>query len=80
VPVSEAGSVLAGLLPAAIDYLSPDGKVPETSALENSLTSLTPVWGGRRFGGVQGLERHREWIVQEDSKGRATPPAAQRGR
>ena len=40
VPVSEAGALLAGLLPAAIDHLTPDGKVPETSALENSLTSL----------------------------------------
>jgi uncharacterized protein YidB (DUF937 family) len=39
-PVSEAGSVLAGLLPAAIDQLTPDGKVPETSTLESSLTSL----------------------------------------
>ncbi len=40
VPLSEASSLLAGLLPAAIDYLTPDGKVPETSALETSLTSL----------------------------------------
>ena len=40
VPVSEAGSLLAGLLPTAIDHLTPEGKVPETSALENSLTSL----------------------------------------
>jgi uncharacterized protein YidB (DUF937 family) len=28
------------LLPAAIDHLTPDGKVPETSALESSLSSL----------------------------------------
>lgn len=40
VPVSQAGSILAGLLPAAIDHLTPDGKVPETNALENSLRSL----------------------------------------
>jgi uncharacterized protein YidB (DUF937 family) len=40
VPVSEAASVLAGLLPAAIDHLTPDGKVPETSGLESSLASL----------------------------------------
>ena len=40
VPVSEAGSLLAGLLPAAIDHLTPNGKVPETGALENSLASL----------------------------------------
>jgi uncharacterized protein YidB (DUF937 family) len=40
VPVSEAGSLLAGLLPATIDHLTPDGKVPETNTLEQSLTSL----------------------------------------
>jgi uncharacterized protein YidB (DUF937 family) len=40
VPESEAGALLAGLLPAAIDHLTPDGKVPETSALESSLSSL----------------------------------------
>lgn len=40
VPISEAGSLLAGLLPAAIDHLTPDGKMPEANALENSLTSL----------------------------------------
>jgi uncharacterized protein YidB (DUF937 family) len=40
VPVSDAGSLLAGLLPAAIDQLTPDGKVPETSALESTLGSL----------------------------------------
>jgi len=46
VPVSEAGSLLAGLLPAAIDHLTPDGKVPERSALESSLTSLLSGLGG----------------------------------
>ena len=40
VPIGEAGSLLAGLLPAAIDQLTPDGKVPDASALESSLTSL----------------------------------------
>jgi uncharacterized protein YidB (DUF937 family) len=39
-PVSEAASVLARLLPAAIDHLTPDGKVPETNAVESTLTSL----------------------------------------
>jgi uncharacterized protein YidB (DUF937 family) len=39
VPASDAGSLLAGLLPAAIDQLTPDGKVPETSALESTLGS-----------------------------------------
>jgi uncharacterized protein YidB (DUF937 family) len=45
VPVSEAGPLLAGLLPAVIDHLTPDGKVPETSALESSLTSLLSGFG-----------------------------------
>ena len=40
VPVSEASSLLAGLLPAAIDRLTPDGKVPESSSLESALGSL----------------------------------------
>ena len=40
VPVSDAGSLLAGLLPAAIDQLTPDGQVPDTDSLENSLSSL----------------------------------------
>jgi len=40
VPVSDAGSLLAGLLPAAIDHLTPGGTVPATNTLENSLTSL----------------------------------------
>lgn len=40
VPVSDAGSLLAGLLPAAIDHLTPDGKVPEPNTLESSLASL----------------------------------------
>jgi uncharacterized protein YidB (DUF937 family) len=40
VPASEAGSILAALLPAAIDHLTPDGKVPETNSLEGSLTAL----------------------------------------
>ena len=40
VPVAEAGSVLAGLLPSVIDRLTPDGTVPETSSLENTLSSL----------------------------------------
>jgi uncharacterized protein YidB (DUF937 family) len=45
VGMSEAGSLLAGLLPAAIDHLTPDGKVPETGALESALTSLSSVLG-----------------------------------
>jgi hypothetical protein len=35
-----SGSILAALLPAAIDHLTPDGKLPETTSLEGSLTSL----------------------------------------
>lgn len=40
VPVAEAGSVLAGLLPNVIDQLTPDGKLPDTNSLENTLGSL----------------------------------------
>lgn len=40
VPAAQAGSVLAGLLPALIDHLTPDGQVPETNALESTLGSL----------------------------------------
>lgn len=40
VPASDAGSLLAGLLPAAIDHLTPDGTLPETNALESSLGAL----------------------------------------
>lgn len=39
-PVSEAGSALAGLLPKVIDQLTPDGKVPDTNSLEDTLGSL----------------------------------------
>ena len=38
--VREASSLWAGLGPAAVDYLTPEGKVPETNALEGSLQSL----------------------------------------
>lgn len=40
VPVSQAGSLLAGLLPTVIDQLTPDGKMPETNSLESTLSSL----------------------------------------
>ena len=40
IPSSEAGSVLAGLLPAAIDHLTPGGTMPDTNTLEQSLSSL----------------------------------------
>lgn len=40
VPAAEAGSVLAGLLPNVIDQLTPDGKMPDTNSLENTLSSL----------------------------------------
>jgi uncharacterized protein YidB (DUF937 family) len=45
VPASEAGSILAALLPAAIDHLTPDGKVPEANSLEGSLTTLLSGMG-----------------------------------
>jgi uncharacterized protein YidB (DUF937 family) len=40
VPASEAGSLLAGLLPAAIDQLTPEGKLPGPGGLESALASL----------------------------------------
>ncbi|MCC6650394.1 MAG: DUF937 domain-containing protein [Candidatus Eisenbacteria bacterium] len=40
VPASQAGSLLAGLLPAVVNHLTPDGKLPDTNALEGSLASL----------------------------------------
>ena len=39
-PASEASSVLAGLLPEAVDYLTPNGSVPDTDSLEGALGSL----------------------------------------
>ena len=47
VPVGEAGSLLAGLLPAVIDSLTPDGKMPDTNSLEGTLGSLLAGLGGR---------------------------------
>ena len=46
VPVAEAGSLLAGLLPTVIDKLTPDGKLPEASSLESTLSSLLSGFGG----------------------------------
>ncbi len=40
VPEAQAGSLLAGLLPAAINHLTPNGILPETNSLEDSLSSL----------------------------------------
>ncbi len=40
VPQAQAGGLLASLLPAVIDHLTPDGKVPETPALESNLGGL----------------------------------------
>ena len=45
VPVSDAGSILAGLLPAAIDQLTPDGNLPDTGSLEKSLAGLISNFG-----------------------------------
>jgi hypothetical protein len=36
----EAGGVLAALLPAAIDHLTPHGQVPESNDLESALGGL----------------------------------------
>jgi uncharacterized protein YidB (DUF937 family) len=40
VPASDAASLLAGLLPAAIDHLTPNGQVPNTDSVESALSSL----------------------------------------
>lgn len=45
VPAAEAGSILAGLLPTVIDKLTPDGKLPDTDALEGTLGSLLAKLG-----------------------------------
>ena len=45
VPVSEAGSLLARLLPGAVDHLTPDGKIPDVSSLEGALGSLLSGFG-----------------------------------
>jgi uncharacterized protein YidB (DUF937 family) len=37
---SDAGSLLAGLLPSAIDQLTPNGKLPDAGGLEGALASL----------------------------------------
>ncbi len=37
---SEAGALLAGMLPGIIDKLSPDGKLPDTSGLDGMLDGL----------------------------------------
>jgi len=47
VPVSQAGSLLAGLLPAAVDHLTPDGRMPEVSSIEGALSSLLSGFGSR---------------------------------
>jgi uncharacterized protein YidB (DUF937 family) len=46
VPVGEAGSLLAGLLPTVIDKLTPDGNMPDTNSLEGTLGSLLAGFGG----------------------------------
>jgi len=40
IDASQAGSVLAGLLPQAIDKLSPDGRLPDASGIESQLGGL----------------------------------------
>jgi uncharacterized protein YidB (DUF937 family) len=37
VPTHEAGSVLSSLLPALVNGLTPQGKVPQTTTLEGML-------------------------------------------
>jgi uncharacterized protein YidB (DUF937 family) len=40
VPQADAGSLLASLLPAVVDQLTPQGKLPETNGLESALGGL----------------------------------------
>jgi uncharacterized protein YidB (DUF937 family) len=40
VPQGQASSVLASLLPAVIDHLTPNGQVPQANALEGALGGL----------------------------------------
>jgi uncharacterized protein YidB (DUF937 family) len=40
IPPAQAGAALAALLPAVIDPLTPEGKVPETNAFEGALGDL----------------------------------------
>jgi len=40
VPATQASSLLAGLLPAVVDHLTPDGKMPDTNSLEGALKGL----------------------------------------
>ena len=40
IPMGEAGSILAGLLPTVIDKLTPEGKVPDPNSLDTMLSSL----------------------------------------
>ena len=45
VPHGEAGGLLASLLPAVIDHLTPQGQVPESNALESALGGLLSSFG-----------------------------------
>ena len=45
VPRQEAGGLLAALLPAVIDQLTPQGQVPESNALESALGGLLSQFG-----------------------------------
>ena len=40
VPTDQVGALLAQLLPAAVDRLTPDGKMPDSASLEGSIGSL----------------------------------------
>lgn len=40
ISLSDAGPLLAGLLPTVVDKLTPDGNMPDTDSLENTLSSF----------------------------------------
>ncbi len=51
VPANEISGQLAQLLPQLVDKLTPDGKVPESNALQQGLSSLLSGGIGKLFGG-----------------------------
>jgi uncharacterized protein YidB (DUF937 family) len=44
-PSGQAGSALAALLPAVIDQLTPDGRLPQSSQFDDTLGSLLKTLG-----------------------------------
>ena len=45
VPHSQAGDLLASLLPSVIDHVTPQGKLPESDGIESALGGLLSILG-----------------------------------